>query len=52
LPLVGVFLLVYFGTTSEQLMSWLTRKTAAIKLGTAALFLLLAGWLAYSLVAL
>ena len=50
LPLVVVFLLVYFGTTSEQLMAWLTRRTAAIKLGTAALFVLLAGWLGYSII--
>jgi len=52
LPLVVVFLLVYFGTTSEQLMAWLAKRTAAIKLVTAALFVLLAGWLAYSIIAL
>jgi cytochrome c biogenesis protein CcdA len=51
-PLIGVFLLVYFGTTSKQLTSWMTRHAAAVKLGTAALFLLMAGWLGYSLVAL
>jgi cytochrome c biogenesis protein CcdA/thiol-disulfide isomerase/thioredoxin len=52
LPLIGVFLLVYFGTTSQQLIAWMTKHTASIKLGTAALFLLLAGWLIYSIVAL
>ena len=52
LPLVTVFLLVYFGITSEQLMAWLTKHTAAIKLGTAALFVVLAAWLGYSIVAL
>lgn len=52
LPLVVVFSLVYFGTTSEQLMAWLTKRTAAIKLVTAALFILLAAWLAYSIIAL
>ena len=48
LPLVGVFLLVYFGTTSQQLIGWMTKHTAAVKLGTTVLFLLLAGWLGYS----
>jgi cytochrome c biogenesis protein CcdA/thiol-disulfide isomerase/thioredoxin len=52
LPLIGVFLLVYFGTTSQQLIDWMTKHTAAIKLGTAALFVLLAGWLAYSVISL
>jgi len=51
-PLVGVFLLVYYGTTSQQLTTWLARHTAKVKLGTAVVFLLLAGWLGYSLVAL
>ncbi|MHB0857856.1 MAG: cytochrome c biogenesis protein [Anaerolineae bacterium] len=52
LPLIGVFLLVYFGTTSQQLIDWMTRHTATIKLGMASLFLMLAGWLSYSIVAL
>jgi cytochrome c biogenesis protein CcdA/predicted DsbA family dithiol-disulfide isomerase len=52
LPLIGVFLLVYFGTTSQQLIDWMTKRTAAVKLGTAVLFLLLAGWLGYSIIAL
>lgn len=50
LPLVGVFLLVYLGTTSQQLIDWMTKHTAGVKLGTAALFLLLAGWLSYSII--
>jgi len=45
LPLVVVFLLAYFGTTSEQLGMFINRRTATIKLGTALLFLVLAGWL-------
>ena len=45
LPLVVVFGLAYFGTTSEQLGMFINRRTAAIKLGTALLFLVLAGWL-------
>jgi hypothetical protein len=52
LPLIGVFLLVYFGTTSQQLIAWMTKHTASIKLGKAALFLLLAAWLGYSIIAL
>ncbi|MHB1296144.1 MAG: hypothetical protein ACYC4R_14255 [Anaerolineae bacterium] len=51
-PLMAVFLLVYLGTTSQQLIDWMTRHTASIKLGIAALFLVLAGWLVYSIVAL
>lgn len=45
LPLVVVFGLAYFGTTSEQLGMFINRRTATIKLGTALLFLVLAGWL-------
>jgi cytochrome c biogenesis protein CcdA len=52
LPLIVVFLLVYFGTTSQQLTRWMTARAAAVKLGTAILFLLLAGWLGYSIVTL
>ncbi|MGC8786006.1 MAG: cytochrome c biogenesis CcdA family protein [Anaerolineae bacterium] len=51
-PLIIVFLLVYFGTTSQQLTRWMTRRAAAVKLGTAVLFLLLAGWLGYSITTL
>lgn len=45
LPLVVVFGLTYFGTTSEQLGIFIGRRTATIKLGTALLFLVLTGWL-------
>ena len=45
LPLVVVFGLAYFGTTSEQLGMFINRHTATIKLGTTMLFLVLAGWL-------
>ncbi len=47
-PLVVVFGLVYLGTTSEQLVAWMTRRTAIVKLGLAVLFLLLAGWMTYA----
>jgi len=50
LPLVVVFLLAYFGTTSQQLAQFINRRTATIKLATAGLFLLLAGWLVITLV--
>ncbi|MDH7486823.1 MAG: hypothetical protein QHJ81_11170 [Anaerolineae bacterium] len=45
LPLVIVFTLAYFGVTSQQLGFFIHRRAAAIKLATAGLFLLLAGWL-------
>jgi cytochrome c biogenesis protein CcdA len=51
-PLIVVFLLAYYGTTSQQLTRWMTQRAAAVKLGTAILFLLMAGWLGYSLVIL
>lgn len=49
LPLIIVFLLGYFGTSSEQLGDFITKRTAAIKLLTVVVFLVLAGWLIYSL---
>jgi cytochrome c biogenesis protein CcdA len=51
-PLIIVFLLAYYGTSSQQLTRWMTRHTAAVKLGTAILFLLMAVWLGYSIAAL
>jgi hypothetical protein len=50
LPLMVVFGMAYFGTTSEQLGRFIHRRTASIKLATAALFVILAGWLLYGLV--
>jgi glutaredoxin len=50
LPLVVVFGLAYFGTTSKELGLFINRRTAAIKLATALLFVVLAGWLLYGLV--
>ncbi|HHX65085.1 MAG TPA: hypothetical protein GX702_09385 [Chloroflexi bacterium] len=50
LPLVVVFSMVYYGTTSQQLVNWMTRHTAGVKLGTALLFVLLAGWLGHSVI--
>jgi cytochrome c biogenesis protein CcdA len=51
-PLVVIFLLAYFGTSSEQLGNFITERTAAIKLLTVVVFLVLAGWLIYSLLPL
>jgi len=49
LPLVVIFLLAFYGTTSKQLAHFLQARAAAIKLATAGLFLTLAAWLFYSL---
>lgn len=49
LPLVVVFVLAYFGTTSEQLGQFINRRAATVKLLTAGLFVLLAGWLVVTL---
>ncbi|MFB0538152.1 MAG: cytochrome c biogenesis CcdA family protein [Anaerolineae bacterium] len=49
-PLVVIFLLAYFGTTSEQLARVIGRQTGTIKLLTASLFFVLAGWLIYGLI--
>ncbi len=46
LPLIVVFCLVYSGKTAFQLGQALKRHAATVKLGTAVLFLILAGWLA------
>ncbi len=51
-PLVAIFLLAYFGTSSEQLGTFITQRTAAIKLLTLVVFLVLFGWLVYSLMPL
>ena len=51
LPLVVVFGLTYWGTTSLQLGLFLRRHVAKVKLGTALLFAALAAWLIVALVA-
>ena len=45
LPLLAVFIVSYFGATSEQLNAMLQQKTAIIKLFTALLFFTMAGLL-------
>ena len=45
LPLVVVFILAYYGTTSKDLTSFLQKHAAAVKIGMALLFFALAAWL-------
>ena len=52
LPLVVIFLLAFYGTSSEQLGKFITQRTPLIKLLTVLVFLVLAGWLVYGLMAL
>jgi cytochrome c biogenesis protein CcdA len=50
-PLVVVFILAYYGTTSRDLTAFLKKHAAAVKLGMTIIFLSLGGWLLYSLLA-
>ena len=45
LPLVIVFILAYFGTTSKQLTGFLQKHAAAVKIGLGIIFLALGIWL-------
>lgn len=49
LPLVAIFVIVYWGTTSEQLSFFLQRRTSTIKLLTAIFFFILAAILIFLL---
>jgi cytochrome c biogenesis protein CcdA/thiol-disulfide isomerase/thioredoxin len=49
-PLIVVFVLVYFGATSLQLGVFLKRHAALVKMATALLFVSMAAWLVYSAV--
>jgi cytochrome c biogenesis protein CcdA/glutaredoxin len=49
LPLVVVFILAYYGTSSKQLTRFLQRRAALVKLGMVILFASLAAWLGLSL---
>jgi cytochrome c biogenesis protein CcdA len=51
IPLIVVFVLAYYGTTSKQLSDFLQKHAAPVKLGMSIVFILLAGWLIFSLVA-
>ncbi len=50
LPLIVVFILAYFGTTSKELTRFLQKHAAAVKLGLAVLFFVLAIWLLFSVI--
>jgi len=45
LPLVVVFILAYFGTTSKQLTGFLKKHAAAVKIGLGVIFFALGVWL-------
>ena len=51
LPLVVVFILAYFGTTSQELTKFLKKHAPAVKIGLGILFLSLGVWLFLSAVA-
>lgn len=48
-PLIIVFILAYYGTTSKQFTNFLKKHAAAVKIGMAIIFLILAIWLISSL---
>lgn len=50
LPLVIIFLLVFYGTTSKQLTGFFQRNAALVKLLTAILFAALGGWLLFTMI--
>jgi cytochrome c biogenesis protein CcdA len=49
LPLIIIFILVYFGTTSKDLTQFLKKNAAIVKLGMAVVFIALGGWLLFSI---
>ncbi len=49
LPLIVIFILVYFGTTSKDLTRFLKERAALVKFGMAIVFVALGGWLLFSL---
>ncbi|MDO9545328.1 MAG: cytochrome c biogenesis protein [Pelolinea sp.] len=51
LPLVVVFIMAYFGTSSQELTKFLKKHAAAVKIGLGILFLALGVWLLLSAVA-
>jgi cytochrome c biogenesis protein CcdA len=50
LPLIVVFILAYYGTTSKDLTRFMQRNAATVKLGMVLLFAFLAAWLGLSLI--
>ena len=49
-PLIVVFILAFYGTTSSDLKNFLERHAASVKLGMVILFLGLGSWLIFSLI--
>ncbi|MBA4365969.1 MAG: hypothetical protein C0398_08250 [Coprothermobacter sp.] len=45
LPLLIITFVAWLGTTSEKMTGWLTKNTVVVKIATAVLFLLIAGFL-------
>ncbi len=48
-PLIVVFILAYYGTSSKQFTDFLRKHAGAVKIGMAIVFLILATWLIFSL---
>jgi len=48
-PLIVVFILAFYGTTSKQFTEFLRKHAGAVKIGMAIVFLILAAWLLFSL---
>ena len=48
-PLIVVFILAFYGTTSKDLVGFMEKHSGAVKLGMAVLFLGLSAWLVFSL---
>ena len=48
-PLIVVFILAFYGTTSKQFTEFLRKHAGAVKIGMAIVFLILAAWLIFSL---
>jgi cytochrome c biogenesis protein CcdA/thiol-disulfide isomerase/thioredoxin len=48
-PLIVVFILAFYGTTSKDLVGFMEKHSAAVKLGMTVLFLSLSAWLVFSL---
>lgn len=48
-PLIVVFVLAFYGTTSKDLVNFMEKNSAAVKLGMTVLFLSLSAWLVFSL---
>ncbi|NMC29563.1 MAG: hypothetical protein GYA45_05790 [Pelolinea sp.] len=48
LPLIVIFILAFYGTTSKQLTDFIQKRGSGIKLAMSIIFLILAAWLGWS----